>query len=61
MAGANLLEVKKLLGHHDLKMTERYSHLSPDYLKRTIQLLPIQSQTDTRTDSKMTEKAGAVG
>lgn len=24
MAGANLLEVKKLLGHHDLKMTERY-------------------------------------
>jgi site-specific recombinase XerD len=30
MAGANLLEVKKLLGHHDLKMTERYAHLSPE-------------------------------
>ncbi len=40
MAGANLLEVKKLLGHHDLKMTERYAHLSPEYLKQTIQLLP---------------------
>jgi integrase len=52
MAGANLLEVKKLLGHHDLNMTERYAHLSPEYLKQTIQLLPIRGRTDTGTDTK---------
>ena len=61
MAGANLLEVKKLLGHHDLKMTERYAHLSPEYLKQTIQLLPIQGRTDTRTDTKAIEKNEAIG
>ena len=61
MAGANLLEVKKLLGHHDLKMRERYAHLSPEYLKQTIHLLPFQGRTDTKTDTKAGEKNDAVG
>ena len=52
-----MLEVKKLLGHHDLKMTERYAHLSPEYLKQTLQLLPIHGRTDTRA----TEKSEAIG
>jgi site-specific recombinase XerD len=33
--GADLYTVKKLLGHHDMKMTERYAHLAPDFLKNS--------------------------
>lgn len=35
MSGVSLLEMAKLLGHKDVKMTMRYSHLSP---QRTIEL-----------------------
>jgi len=56
-----LLEVKKLLGHPNLKMTERYAHLSPEYLKQTIQLLPIHGRTDTNTDTRAIEKSEAIG
>jgi integrase len=39
MAGADILTVKELLGHKTLEMTLRYSHLSPDYKKSTVELL----------------------
>lgn len=39
MAGADLMTVKELLGHKTIKMTERYSHLSPDHKARAVQLL----------------------
>jgi len=39
MKGANLKAVQRLLGHSDSKMTDRYSHLSPDYLKESVNLL----------------------
>jgi integrase len=39
MKGANLKAVQRLLGHSDSKMTDRYSHLSPDHLKETVNLL----------------------
>ena len=31
MNGVDLMTVKQLLGHKDIKMTMRYSHLSPDH------------------------------
>jgi len=31
MNGVDLMTVKELLGHKDIKMTMRYSHLSPDH------------------------------
>jgi site-specific recombinase XerD len=43
MGGRNLYEVKKLLGHHDLKMTERYAHLAPDYLREAVAVLTKSS------------------
>ncbi len=43
MAGVDLYKVKKLLGHHDLKMTERYAHLAPGYLKEAVGLLSRKS------------------
>ncbi|MDR2781215.1 MAG: site-specific integrase [Holosporaceae bacterium] len=39
MKGADLLAVKELLGHSTTAMTERYSHLSPEHLKKTAALL----------------------
>jgi integrase/recombinase XerD len=41
MAGVDLYTVKKLLGHHDLTMTERYAHLAPHYLKRAVDSLAL--------------------
>lgn len=41
MNGGNILELQKILGHTDLKMTLRYAHLSPDHLARALDLSPI--------------------
>lgn len=49
MAGADLYTVKKLLGHHDMKMTERYAHLAPDFLKGAVDLLTKKTGTKTGT------------
>jgi integrase len=43
MADVDLYNVKKLLGHHDIKMTERLAHLAPGYLKDAVNLLSIPS------------------
>lgn len=37
--GTNLYIVKELMGHSDIEMTQRYSHLSPEGLKAAIKIL----------------------
>jgi integrase len=37
--GVDLYSVKELMGHGTLAMTERYSHLSPDKLRRAVKTL----------------------
>jgi site-specific recombinase XerD len=32
--GASLFDVQKLLGHHDIAISQRYAHLSDDGLKK---------------------------
>jgi len=39
MEGASLLAVSTLLGHRDLSMTKRYTHLSPEFLKNGVELI----------------------
>jgi|SRR3990167_4473754 len=39
MAGIDLVTVKELLGHKDLKMTLRYSHLSPSHKLKAVATL----------------------
>lgn len=41
MNGGNILALQKILGHSDIKMTMRYSHLSPDYLADALKLNPL--------------------
>lgn len=38
-AGVPLFEVKELLGHSSIEMTERYSHLAPENLNRVMEVL----------------------
>lgn len=38
-AGIGLYEIKELMGHADFSMTQRYSHLSPEGLRKAIRVL----------------------
>ncbi len=38
MNGGNILTLQNVLGHSDLKVTMRYAHLAPDYLKQVTDL-----------------------
>lgn len=39
MKGASLYEIKELLGHSDIKMTQIYAHLSPKHQESVVNLL----------------------
>ena len=39
MRGVHMRALQELLGHKDIKMTQRYSHLSPDQLQGAVKLL----------------------
>lgn len=41
MKNGNILTLKNILGHYDLKMTLRYAHLSPDHLADAVKLNPL--------------------
>jgi integrase len=67
MKGVPILQICKLMGHSDVKVTMRYAHLQPGHLADAVEKLetpdPAQNdaQTDTATDtSKITvsKKAG---
>ena len=61
MAGRDLYEVQRLLGHKDIKMTMRYAHLSPKYLRDAISALPVakhekKGPTGTKTGTRGVSK-----
>ncbi|WP_414430172.1 tyrosine-type recombinase/integrase [Alcanivorax sp. IL3] len=46
MNGGSILELQKILGHTDLKITMRYAHLSPDHLARVLDFSPMAQRTE---------------
>lgn len=41
MNGGNILVLKNILGHTDIKMTMRYAHFSPNHLEDAVRLNPL--------------------
>lgn len=41
MQGGNILTLQRILGHGDIKMTMRYSHLAPDHLATALTMSPL--------------------
>jgi len=39
MNGGSIYDLKQILGHSEIKMTERYAHLTPDYLMKQTTLV----------------------
>lgn len=39
MSGGSLTDLQHILGHFDLKLTQRYAHLSPTYLRKSIMVV----------------------
>jgi integrase len=47
MGGVDIRTVQELLGHKDIRMTMRYSHLAPDHMRKAVNVLDYNSeQTD---------------
>jgi len=56
MKGATMRAVQELVGHQDLTMTQRYSHLSPTALVDTVRLL--ESRGPVSGHGEIAETAG---
>lgn len=41
IGNGNILNLQRILGHSDLKMTLRYAHLAPDHLEEALKLNPL--------------------
>ena len=39
MGGVDIRTFQELLGHKDIRMTMRYSHLAPDHMKNAVRVL----------------------
>lgn len=47
MKGGNLYDLSKLLGHTEVKMTQRYAHLSPDHLAGATQRISFGLENES--------------
>jgi integrase len=47
MAGGNIYNLQRMLGHSSVTMTERYSHLSPDHLNGATDILKFGVMQET--------------
>ena len=53
MAGVDLVTIKELLGHKDIKMTLRYAHLAPSHKVKAVDVLDKALFDEGRTIQKL--------
>lgn len=58
-AGTPIFTLAQLMGHHDMKMTQRYSHLAPDNVQAATMVL--QGALKERQSAKMTKFRQSIG
>lgn len=46
MGGVDIRTVQELLGHKDIRMTMRYSHLGPDHMRKALSVLDYESEQE---------------
>jgi integrase len=51
-AGVDLYKISKLLGHKDIKMTQRYAHHCPDSLRDGVEILEVDYNLTTVGEKK---------
>jgi integrase len=60
-SGVDIYTIAKLLGHKDLRMTQRYAHHSTESLRRGVDALQggitIPSQSGARNEKRATENS----
>jgi len=59
MGGGNIRTVQTLLGHKDLRMTMRYSHLSPEHLREAVLILDKGLSKSVYTEVAQVENTGS--
>ena len=52
MSGIDINTIRELMGHKDIRMTLRYSHLSPSYKRRAVDILGKKIDTFWTLESK---------
>ena len=55
MSGVDLATVKEIMGHKDIAMTLRYSHLAPNHKRKAMENLGVIFSMDTYMDTKAKE------
>lgn len=59
-AGADVLRIAKLMGHSDLKMSERYIHMNTDDLERDIRAMETRARASAGDVDPVQSRASGV-
>lgn len=52
MAGGDIRTVGAILGHKDLKVTQRYTHLAPDHLRKVVEGLDYTQKDEKQREAR---------
>jgi len=61
MRGGSIKGLQRILGHKDIHMTMRYSHLSKEFAREEIQIMNGLTGTSPKSDTSRGERLGAPG